>query len=563
MLDRPGASGYDESIAARLDAVFDRGIESAFFGDVLALLLESLESPGGVFAHVDELDDLVCASIAGTLALNLRVPAYVPRDACQGTWAAALQKLEPRIANQPQRVTVDGPPLERNLAVPIVFGREVIGLLCATDRERAYEPQDQARALWIAKCVAPHLFARSSERRFRRQLAELEEMAKAAVEGERFFMLSGDLMAIVQERIERANPAFWSHLGWDDHELRDRSLPDLAHPADRDAFGRDLERMRSEPNREHPPVVVRMLAKAGNYLSIEWTGTGTDEGRIYAVGRDVSELRSAVARLAAQNEELHVLHEQVRREQRLAAHLLANVRKQGSLDIPGVQHLTSPLDFFNGDVALAANTPDGCLRWMLGDFTGHGLSAAVGTIPVASTFYATCRKGVTVAESIETINDLLKGVLPAGLFCAAAFLSLDPVKGELTVWNGGLPPVIVRNTRDGSLRQHTSEALPLGLVNSRELVVTTSVLHVNELEEIFVYSDGLTEAENSTSELFGKDRIASVLSQPGEPGSGFALLVDELKAYRGAVAAADDVSLVVVTVGALRIPNGEQRATAG
>jgi PAS domain S-box-containing protein len=380
-------------------------------------------------------------------------------------------------------------------------------------------------------------------------------MANAAAEGERFFMLSGDLMAIAEDRFVRANPAFSSHLGWEDHELRDKNVPDFAHPADRDAFARDLDRMRREPNRDHPAIVVRVLAKSGTYHSIEWTGAGTDEGRLYLVGRDVSELRSAVARLAAQNEELHVLHEQVRREQRLAGHLLANVRRQGCLNIPGVRHLTSPLDFFNGDVALAAATPYGELRWMLGDFTGHGLSAAVGTIPVASTFYATCRKGVSLVESIETINDLLKGVLPAGLFCAAAMLGLDRDRGELRVWNGGLPAVIVRSGRDGSLRLQASQSLPLGLVASRELDVKFTVMPVDASDEIFVYTDGLTEAQNSSGELFGQERVAAVLSNPGQPGHGFDQLVDELSAYRGTIRAGDDVSLIVVTVGALCIPS--------
>jgi PAS domain S-box-containing protein len=545
----------DEALDERLDAALDRGIEYAFFDEVLDLLIEALESPSGAFGHLDEFGDLVCTALRGALGPREAVPVYHPREACVGAWSSTLGSLVARVLNESQHVLNNGPEIQRSLTVPIVFGGEAIGLLCVADRESPYDAADQARAVRVAKRVAPFLFAHNSQRRFRRQLTELEQMANAAAEGERFFMLSGDLMAIMQQQIVRANPAFSSHLGWEDNELRDKTLPDLAHPADRDAFARDLERMRREPNREHPAIVVRVLAKSGNYLSIEWTGAGTDEGRLYVVGRDVSELRSAVARLAAQNEELHVLHEQVRREQRLAGHLLANVRRQGCLDMPGVRHLTTPLDFFNGDVALAATTPSGELRWMLGDFTGHGLSAAVGTIPVASTFYATCRKGVTLVESVETINELLKSVLPAGLFCATALLSLDPERGELMVWNGGLPSVIVRTARDGSLRLHPSQSLPLGLVASRELEVKFTRVPVDPSDEIFVYTDGLTEAQNASGELFGQERVSAALSKPGQPGDGFDRLVDELKAYRGTVLAGDDVSLIVVTVGGLRIPS--------
>jgi PAS domain S-box-containing protein len=559
--DRQAAQGRDDdALDERLDAVLDRGIEYAFFEDVLEILTEALESPSGVFGHLDEFGDLVCTAQRGAFGPPEAVPVYYPREACVGAFSSTLGSLVPRTLNEQQHVLHNGPMIERSLTVPIVFGAEAIGLICIADREAPYQPSEQARAMRVAKRIAPFLFAHSSHRRFRRQLQELEQMANAAAEGERFFMLSGDLMTIMDDHIVRANPAFSSHLGWEDNELRDKTLPDLVHPADRDAFARDLDRRRREPNRDHPAIVVRVLAKTGNYHSIEWTGAGTDEGRLYVVGRDVSELRSAVARLAAQNEELHVLHEQVRREQRLAGLLLANVRRQGCLDMPGVRHLTSPLDFFNGDVALASTTPSGGLRWMLGDFTGHGLSAAVGTIPVASTFYATARKGVSLTESVETINDLLKGVLPAGLFCAAAVLDLDPERGELMVWNGGLPAVMVRSARDGSLRLHTSNSLPLGLVASRELEVKFTRVPVDPTDEIFVFTDGLTEAQDSAGELFGQDRVSATLSQPGQPGDGFDRLLDELKAYRGTTRAGDDVSLIAVTVGALRIPSPALRA---
>lgn len=553
--DRSAAQGRDdEALEERLDAALAGGVEHAFFDEVLDILTDTLASPSGTFGHLDEFGDLVCTAIRGTFGSRELAPLYYPREACLGAWSSTLGNCVPRTHNEPQYVLTGGPALRRSITVPIVFGSEAIGLICIADREDPYDAADQLRVLRVARRVAPFLYAHDSQRRFRRQLMELEQMANAAAEGERFFMLSGDLMAITQSHIVRANPAFTSYLGWEDHELRDKTLPDLAHPVDREPFASDLALMLREPNREHPAIVVRMVDKTGNYHSIEWTGVGTDEGRVYAVGRDVSELRSAVARLAAQNEELHSLHEQIRREQRLAGHLLANVRRQGNLDLPGVQHLTSPLDFFNGDVALAATTPTGELRWMLGDFTGHGLSAAVGTIPVASTFYATCRKGVSIVESIETINDLLKGVLPAGLFCAASLLAVDPRRGELLVWNGGLPAVIVRSGRDGSLRLHASQSLPLGLVASRELDVKFTALAVDPGDEIFVYTDGLTEAQNSAGELYGQDRVAAVLAKPGQPGDGFNRVVDDLKTFRGTMRAGDDVSLIAVTVGALRIP---------
>ena len=43
----------------------------------------------------------------------------------------------------------------------------------------------------------------------------------------------------------------------------------------------------------------------------------------------------------------------------------------------------SPMTGFSGDMILTADAPGGGLVAMLGDFTGHGLPAALGALPVS------------------------------------------------------------------------------------------------------------------------------------------------------------------------------------
>ena len=43
----------------------------------------------------------------------------------------------------------------------------------------------------------------------------------------------------------------------------------------------------------------------------------------------------------------------------------------------------SPATTFNGDILLTAYPPSGHLHVLLGDFTGHGLSATIGALPAA------------------------------------------------------------------------------------------------------------------------------------------------------------------------------------
>ena len=41
---------------------------------------------------------------------------------------------------------------------------------------------------------------------------------------------------------------------------------------------------------------------------------------------------------------------------------------------------------FNGDLVLTAPAPNGGVYVLAGDFTGHGLSAAIGSLPVTEIF---------------------------------------------------------------------------------------------------------------------------------------------------------------------------------
>jgi PAS domain S-box-containing protein len=542
------------AISRAVDTIFQTAHDEPTFARVLALLLEQLDSQAGAFGYIDEFGELALPFELGFESVDNRTPnaGPLPPEDWEGAWGMALQ--ERRVETQNQAATEGRTKLQarRGIAAPILFGQQLIGLLYAANKPSDYDALDAARIGLIAQRVAPVLSSWLAHRRFRRELSDAEEMAAAAAEGERFFMMSRDLMTITDARIRRTNPAFWNLLGWEDHELRDKSIADLTHPADRSLLEQEFVLMRTEPNREHTPVSVQMLTKAGDSRRIEWVGAATEEGRVYAVGRDVSALSQAVEKLAIQNDELQRMHDQARDEERMAGQLLANVRRQGCLDAPGIRYIASPLGFFNGDVALAAFTPSGELRWMLGDFTGHGLSAAIGTIPVAGAFYSSCRQGATLIAAIASINDLLKSLLPAGLFCAAGFLSLSTSGDVLSVWNSALPPIVLRRVSDGQVSQYASQSLPLGLVTSRELDIQPTQVPVQIGDDVLIFSDGLSEAANARGELFGVGRIQQALQSVTKPGDGFDAVVNALAGFRGAVQANDDVSLVSVTVGHTR-----------
>ncbi|MGD8926583.1 MAG: SpoIIE family protein phosphatase [Thioalkalispiraceae bacterium] len=183
------------------------------------------------------------------------------------------------------------------------------------------------------------------------------------------------------------------------------------------------------------------------------------------------------------------------------------------LDNPGIKYSISPISIFNGDLLLAAYRPSGELQIMLGDFTGHGLSAALGTIPVADIFYGMTTKGFGIEEIIHEINQKIMKILPRGLFLAACLFEFDFITNKLSIWNAGLPDALIfdKNKKE-VVYQFKSRNYPLGV--SEDISFTNSVENyfVKKGERLILFTDGIVEARNHDGKLYGIDNVIQGLN---------------------------------------------------
>lgn len=244
--------------------------------------------------------------------------------------------------------------------------------------------------------------------------------------------------------------------------------------------------------------------------------------------------------------QLQLQHEEMLHQSRLAHRLYQGIVHSGCLDSLNAKYLSSPHCLFGGDLLLATYTPSGRLRLMLGDATGHGLSAAIAAMPVADVFYSMSAKGFTVGELAIEVNERLRRMLPTGHFVAAAFLEIDHFNDVLHVWNGGIPNILL--CRSGmAADQLESQHLPLGIVAGKELIPISQKLPLRHGDRIVLYSDGLIEATNAQGEPFGLHRLIAAVD--GSFGDLFAAITDDLDQFQGDKRANDDISLLVYEYG--------------
>jgi DNA-binding response OmpR family regulator len=235
-------------------------------------------------------------------------------------------------------------------------------------------------------------------------------------------------------------------------------------------------------------------------------------------------------------------------EQQVARAVYDNVAHSGCLDLPNLKYLLSPFSVFNGDVLLAARKPSGSIHLLLGDFTGHGLPAAIGAMPLAEIFYGMTAKGFLMEEILREINSKLKKILPVGYFCCACMANLSFRKKSVELWMGGLPDYYMFRDNSNTVEHIKSTHLPLGVLSSQAFDAGTQTLPFNTGDKLFMWSDGIIESRNDTGDLFGEERLKQVFSDNKDRSLLFDEIVDTVNIFTGESGKDDDTTMLEVTM---------------
>ncbi len=257
-------------------------------------------------------------------------------------------------------------------------------------------------------------------------------------------------------------------------------------------------------------------------------------------------LRRLQATVLKQRDQIARHHDYLLNEQRVAKAVFDKVAHSGCLNAPNIRYLQSPYALFNGDLLLAAFTPAGDMHVLLGDFTGHGLPAAVGAMPLAEVFYGMTAKGYGLSETLREMNAKLKRILPVDMFCCATLLCLSFQRRSVEVWNGGMPDGYLHSIASGERTPLKARHLPLGVLSPQTFDDRTEVFPMAVGDRVFLLSDGVIDTCDADEQLFGVERLQQVFAANRQPDRLFEEIEQALRDFRGE--ARDDVSMVEVSL---------------
>ncbi len=311
------------------------------------------------------------------------------------------------------------------------------------------------------------------------------------------------------------------------------------------------------------PVIFVTALKAEDALARSVEAGGDDfiskpinfeilESKIHAHTR----IKELTEELLEKNKKLEEFNMALQREQALIEHFFDNAAKRCELD-PGLikQHM-QPASVFSGDVFLACRKPNGDLNAILGDFTGHGLAAAIGILPVSQIFFDFTARGCGIEEIAQEIHKQLRELLPTGMFFAATLVELSASDETLKLWVGGMPSAYMVDAERNKVTEIPSDNLALGIAAAGERTFESMVMPCNRASRLYLYTDGVIETSNDAGEMLGEERVRDILARGDD--SVFDSVLDAIAQFRGEVKHDDDISFVEITCAAIHSSDNAQ-----
>ncbi|MBI3038331.1 SpoIIE family protein phosphatase [bacterium] len=201
-----------------------------------------------------------------------------------------------------------------------------------------------------------------------------------------------------------------------------------------------------------------------------------------------------------------------------------------------------------GDYHDIFSFPDGRWMFILGDVTGHGISAALAMAMAKATIeYQRVSQWTYPSQVIENLNLLFfKELKPRNKYMTFQCLVLDTKSHQLTYDNAGHGFPLYYQKDKKTVTEIEMPSFPLGMRKKRN--PSTITVTMNPGDAVLLFTDGYTECADVNNEPFGLEKLIELFQQFMRQGLSIRETAKELMRlldeFRTPGAYPDDVTLV-------------------
>ena len=262
-------------------------------------------------------------------------------------------------------------------------------------------------------------------------------------------------------------------------------------------------------------------------------------------------LLDALARQVHASLENRYLHEQALEKQRIeqemsvAAQIQQKILPVALPEVKGYElsGINIPSKSVGGDYYNCIPLHDGRFALLIADVAGKGVPAALLVSSLHAYLQAYLEGSFAITRLAARLNKVLYNDSTADKFITAFFAILTPETGELECLSAGHNPAFVLR-KDGSVGELHAGGLPLGTIDM-DIPYQSERIVLERGEGLFLYTDGVTEAENSDHVLYEEDHPVQAFLQQRRATASEAFITELLADIRGFTGAApqnDDIT---------------------
>ena len=189
---------------------------------------------------------------------------------------------------------------------------------------------------------------------------------------------------------------------------------------------------------------------------------------------------------------------------------------------------------------------DNRLYFVIGDVSGKGIPASLFMAITRSLFRTLSQQAVSPARIVTEMNNSISDNNESNMFVTLIVGILDLQTGILKLSNAGHnPPFIIYPDGEVSLLEFKTY-LFAGVME--DVVYSDEEITLKEGSKLFLYTDGVTEAEDIDKQLYGEEKLLEVLSQntSSDVRSTVDAVVSSVAGHVKEAEASDDLTILLI-----------------
>jgi sigma-B regulation protein RsbU (phosphoserine phosphatase) len=218
-------------------------------------------------------------------------------------------------------------------------------------------------------------------------------------------------------------------------------------------------------------------------------------------------------------------------------------RELPRLDSLRLHAYSRPTRYVGGDFYNFELQPSGELIGVLADVSGKGIAASLLSSMLLGCLQLLLRRGASPTEALNELNKFLHEKA-SRRFVTMFLFSVNSAGSGLFISAGHNPAYLYR-AASGTIEELSATGLMVGAFDFATFESSPLELQLGDI--LLAYSDGLTEAESPSGEMFGEERLKEIISREAPAGSEQLLktVLGTLESFIENQPQTDDITIIV------------------